>query len=329
MRQPRFRPGFTLIELLVVIAIIAILIGLLVPAVQKVREAAARMQCSNNLKQLGVAAANYDSNFSRLPPGYLGTYPNLTAPPTYSNEQQVGVLVYLLPYIEQDNVYKTFTTGMPADYLDPTKTYQPWWNYPKTVSMAQTTIKTFLCPSDTPLSSSVGTIYTLDTYLDPANPGQVNLDGQFVPNSAGGNTLARTNYIGVGGYVGKCSPQYDGVFSNRSAVSVGQVSAADGTSNTLLFGESLGDADAGPRQYSWNWVGIGSMITIPGMPTGAGSSWSQFSSHHTGVVQFVFVDGSVRSLRKGIDPNTNAWVNFVYLSAWGDGQVIDYGMVGN
>src|SRR5437867_4613006 len=96
--------GFTLIELLVVIAIIAILIGLLVPAVQKVREAAARMQCANNLKQLGLACHNYQSSNNHLPPGLNGPYPpnsgfTFSAP-------NIGVLVYLLPYIEQENLYR-------------------------------------------------------------------------------------------------------------------------------------------------------------------------------------------------------------------------------
>jgi prepilin-type N-terminal cleavage/methylation domain-containing protein/prepilin-type processing-associated H-X9-DG protein len=118
----RSRRGFTLIELLVVIAIIAILIGLLLPAVQKVREAAARMKCSNNLKQMGLACHNYASAFDYLPPG-LG-------PKTMSMQ---GII---LPYIEEDNVIKLFNAN--ADVNDATGNH----------GLADVQIPIYLCPSD-------------------------------------------------------------------------------------------------------------------------------------------------------------------------------------
>src|SRR5579862_4220844 len=107
------RRAFTLIELLVVIAIIAILIGLLLPAVQKVREAAARAKCENNLKQIALAAHNYASATTYLPPGWLGPFPNTNQ----SNSgvfQGVGCLCLLLPYVEQQQLWGELVAAIPA-----------------------------------------------------------------------------------------------------------------------------------------------------------------------------------------------------------------------
>jgi prepilin-type N-terminal cleavage/methylation domain-containing protein len=124
--------GFTLIELLVVIAIIAILIGLLVPAVQKVREAAARMSCSNNLRQIGIGLHNYHGTFNRFMParGNLQNPAQVTVPTVYG-----GWMCNLLPYVEQDNLLKSLTS-------------YPNFNFGTFLQNYTKTVKTFVCPSD-------------------------------------------------------------------------------------------------------------------------------------------------------------------------------------
>src|SRR5438552_15298344 len=119
------RSGLTLIGLLVVIAIIGVLIGLLLPAVQKVREVANRMSCQNNLHQIALAAANYESGFKKFPPGLLIS-PKSSSTNGLSNPWELpdengpfmGVLAYLLPYMEQDNVYRQ----IPSDLFNPNTT---------------------------------------------------------------------------------------------------------------------------------------------------------------------------------------------------------------
>jgi len=142
--------AFTLIEPLVVIAIIAILIGLLVPAVQKVREAAARLQCSNNLKQISLATVNCaDQHEGKLPPG-LGLYPNKTGS---DNNGQGGLFVHILPYIEQDNLYKATFDPRLTSANDGRNRDPNWVNYHSTYTqwngtLQNTRVKTYICPSD-------------------------------------------------------------------------------------------------------------------------------------------------------------------------------------
>jgi prepilin-type N-terminal cleavage/methylation domain-containing protein/prepilin-type processing-associated H-X9-DG protein len=143
-RPTRPKPGFTLIELLVVIAIIAILIGLLLPAVQKVREAAARMKCSNNLKQMGLACHNFHDTQGIVPPSRTasGGFPRLNIPPNAYN----GALVWILPYLEQENIRKIY---------DPTLHF----GHANNQTAVRTKVNVFLCPS-TPNGERVAPTFT-------------------------------------------------------------------------------------------------------------------------------------------------------------------------
>jgi prepilin-type N-terminal cleavage/methylation domain-containing protein len=326
---PRPRDAFTLIELLVVIAIIAILIGLLLPAVQKVRDAAMRTQCQNNLKQLGLAAHHYEETSGSLPPGYVGQYPTLGAPvahPIPLDFQYVGLLVYLLPYVEQANLYQSFVEGLPNNYLSTTSVYPGWPEWPGPWSVRNTPVKTFQCPAD---GDQVSIVFAFClTALDPQTGGW-DLDVAFSGDPNIDPYLGRTNYLGVAGFSGRGTGNdlYAGVFTNRSTVTLAQLTGADGASNTLFLGESLGDQDTGPHQYGLGWIGCGTYPIANGLPTGEGPTyWANFSSRHTAVVQFCFGDGSVRGIRKGISgtsPFSQDFVTFALIAGWQDGTVVD------
>ena len=229
-RKPR--SGFTLIELLVVIAIIAVLVGLLLPAVQKVREAAARMSCSNNLKQIALASMNFESANGRLPPG------NIVSPSAPSNPwwpQSIGgpytsVLTILLPYMEQNNI----ATQINPDYFSLTSKSTAWaYSTPPfdpLVSVGypliyEAKIKSYACPSDDPDNIAVpgptpDWLNTVSTgiwdwlgievsYSDPYYPalGWVGFSGDIVdansdPTHGWGARLGCANYIGNMGYTG-------------------------------------------------------------------------------------------------------------------------------
>jgi prepilin-type N-terminal cleavage/methylation domain-containing protein/prepilin-type processing-associated H-X9-DG protein len=323
MSRPRAaaprRTGFTLIELLVVIAIVAILIGLLLPAVQKTREASARAACQNNLKQIALAAHSYDSANGVLPPGtlYHMLPTDLYTGANSKDFQSAGVLVHLLPYLEQGNVYTVFMNGMPQDYLSPRKTYTNLAQIGSSWTAAQAKIKSFVCPSDTPETATRAAW----PFADGSNT-----EKRLYFDVPYGPALGKTNYLGCSGFLDN-TPAYSayvGLLYNRSAVSLTKATAADGLSNTLMFGESLGDTETATRVYAWSWALAGTQPAGYGIPAAAdASAWRGFGSRHPGVVNFAAGDGSVRTVRKYITGAGTQFNMYYFSTGWQDGKLVD------
>jgi prepilin-type N-terminal cleavage/methylation domain-containing protein/prepilin-type processing-associated H-X9-DG protein len=281
------RAAFTLVELLVVIAILAVLIGLLLPAVQSVRNAAARTQCTNNLKQIGLAAHHYESAYGFLPPGTISRPKALIG---------LSVHVALLPYLDQQSVYEQAEKdGIQYPYITIPPIHKGLW----------TPIKIYQCPSD---------------------------DRQrYVHRSYNNDVVALTGYLGVSGLGSDpfvsflIGFKYSGVLYEGSQTKLTNI--ADGTTNTLMFGERppSPDYEAG-WWYTFSSVG-GPSRPVAGMrinPDGSAGlshyyacpmgpyaytrgdvnnicSVNHFWSLHPGGSNFAFCDGSVRFLSYSAD----------------------------
>jgi len=283
------RHGFTLIELLVVIAIIGTLIGLLLPAVQKVRETASRVRCANNLKQMGLAFHNHHDTLGYFPTG--GWYPY--TPPTYANGaplvgdlQQAGWGFQILPYVEADNTWRggNATTDVQRDLV-----------------AIGTTNPLFFCPS----RRSPQTVTYGDNYLPKLTGGKI--------------THALCDYAAS-------NKENTGAVQQFIPVRIADIT--DGTTNTLLVGEKrMNRALLGTRQiddnqgytcgFNYDTIRKTTRPPAPDYSAPVGDGGGLFGGSHTGSVNFVLADGSVRTIPFSI----NAKI-FRYLGQRNDGQVI-------
>lgn len=302
-RLTRARGAFTLIELLVVIAIIAILIGLLLPAVQKVRESAARTRCQNNLKQMGLGLQNYQSQTGYFPPGAIRSPATGALSPFY---QRFGITTnnvthswgtLLLPYIEQDNLYRQYNIN--AD-----------WASAANQAVRETQVSTYVCPST------------------PGGNSRFCINGTI--RSAAGDYGANNAYSSAleGAGLADVCVNRNGVLQVNAAWSIPEI--RDGTSNTLVISECAGRPDAyengkmvsaGSRNDG-GWADDDSEYIVhgvnPATSTSPGachtncSNGNEVYSFHSGGANHVFADGSVHFIRASMD--IRQFVKFVTRS---------------
>jgi len=286
-RRGKYR-AFTLIELLVVIAIIAILIGLLLPAVQKVREAAARMSCSNNLKQLGIAIHNYQSTYQYLPPFYNNV--------TGAGETQV--FVALLPFMEQDALYKSFGTPLNLQTAG-------------TGIGHRATVKTLNCPSDPtygnglPQGDWASGCYAANYQVFGA-PAKGN---SAWGNAVGNPTIPGTFQDGTSNTIlfaeKSTMCNVNGVASNPVRYTLWAHGGWNNTWSPLFaYGSANGATpyNSGMSDGQTGYVGPASKFQLQPRNADCGLA----NGPHTGAMNVGLGDGSVRALSSGIDP-TNVW----------------------
>ena len=289
--------GFTLIELLVVIAIIAILIGLLLPAVQKVRDAAARTQCSNNLKQLGLALHNYHDTYKAFPPGQWMPKKNVTH----------CWLALILPYIEQGPLYQKYNLNISWDASPNDNAKQNSALY-----VNQNQVPIFLCPA--------------------APEGRVATNHRGVTDYSASSEIHRPNPFFVG-KIPPSDPTWIGVLGNNVKRRVTDIT--DGSSNTLMVAECAGRNQgwemgklAGTLGETGAWANPGNVLTIagfnpvngtiPGPVAVNGCNSQNVYSFHAGSAGGLFGDGSVHFL------NSSTSINTLYaLVTRASGEIID------